>query len=426
MKIKDITVPIRKKFIKGSKGDSFSSGSLSSGLGNRLLGGRNLVLGDYTTITNLKNIVVGDYTGVQGVNNFVLGNYSSIAGAKTKASMIIGDGNVIEWGSSYLDVKGLSNSLPREAYNVSVNGDNNNFNFGTGSSFSSVLIKSLTLVGDNNEIGKVTSVPVGATATYINLNNVNVYGDGNSIGLSSSYLNVFGENNSVGSNVRNLDIKGDNNVVPDGLVNVSIFGNNQTAVSSNTIIIDSAISTNIRTMTGQDGQYVSVDSTINGPNRTSLTSIDGSDYYQFVTDGDNFYVQMAAALNSFELGPTITKFQNTDIIDTITSGSTTTTNATPVDIGPLPTTSTDVLFVNVIIFGQSTTKSYVRKIQNVYRTLSGTLNDIGNLFDNVITDFSTATANLQIVSNQLYVRVTGELATTINWEVNYEFVRRNP
>ena len=358
LKIKDITVPVKRRTPRKTTGESLSSSSFFSG-SSRVLAGRNIALGDYSVITNEKNLLIGDYSSAQGSRSIIVGDYSIMSGNNTKSSMILGDYNTIGVSSSYIDIKGLSNSIPSDAVNLSISGSNNMLNFGfTGSSYSSAFINAMTIVGDDNKIGW-TNKNIGTQSLRYNLDYVNVYGENNDIGLSSSYLNVFGFSNSVGNNVKNLDVKGDNNVIADGLENVIIFGNNQTVTTSNTTLISNPITTNVSGYVTNENYLI----------------------YQSTT----------AAAYSYQITP---------------SG-----------------TWTNLMVNIYVTGHQTTApyKVYFDQAWAAFLKSGGSTTQIGSTTQDIKKQF-TGTAFVDILDDgtNVFIRIVGEASTTIDWKIQYE------
>jgi hypothetical protein len=179
----------------------------------------------------------------------------------------------------------------------------------------------------------------------------------------------------------------------------------------------------LTTLTGQDGQFISVNSLVAGPDRVELS--DHSNTYTIGVDGDNQVVGMYANNSLLTLTDTVYSYFNPSMTTVIYSETHTTTTAVPASYGPFTTPTGKTLYVQVRVLGQSSTKSYFSNLKAVYRVYSGTLTLIGSETPIEITDFTTATTSLGISSNQLYLTVTGEAATTIVWNIEYELIKGN-
>lgn len=101
----------------------------------------------------------------------------------------------------------------------------------------------------------------------------------------------------------------------------------------------------------------------------------------------------------------------------------TTTNATPLSLDTIAFGGiTDkVITVEAMVNGISSgsNKAYGAKLFAVFKNIGGTITQLSITDKSEKTDFTTATSDIVISGTDISIEVTGELATTIDWQVYY-------
>lgn len=101
----------------------------------------------------------------------------------------------------------------------------------------------------------------------------------------------------------------------------------------------------------------------------------------------------------------------------------TTTNATPLSLDTIAFggTTDKVITVEAMVNGISSgsNKAYGAKLFAVFKNIGGTITQLSITDKSEKTDFTTATSDIVISGTDISIEVTGELATTIDWQVYY-------
>lgn len=82
-----------------------------------------------------------------------------------------------------------------------------------------------------------------------------------------------------------------------------------------------------------------------------------------------------------------------------------------------------VITIEAVVNGRdiSTGDAYGSKLFATFKNVGGVTSLIGTVDKTEKTDFSTATSNIEISSNDIIITVTGELSTDINWVTRYDY-----
>jgi hypothetical protein len=81
--------------------------------------------------------------------------------------------------------------------------------------------------------------------------------------------------------------------------------------------------------------------------------------------------------------------------------------------------------VRVVGYKDDYTKAYLSELFGLYNYDGANITLIGTLDKVEKTNFSTATSTIEVVSGEIAVRVVGEAATTINWDIYVEMNTTN-
>lgn len=102
----------------------------------------------------------------------------------------------------------------------------------------------------------------------------------------------------------------------------------------------------------------------------------------------------------------------------------TTTNSTPVDIftfsfdsGSIKYFEADLTAVNLL----RTESSYDGFFSVIRRDIGGTLHQVSSVDQNTKSEFTTASASFGFTGSVVYLKVSGESGTTINWNLNIKY-----
>jgi hypothetical protein len=371
-------------------------------------------------IGQIGTIGIGVGTIGDGIGVISNGDGNTYIGPK---SVLIGDNNSVSTKGS-IGVLGDSNEVSGE------------YILSTGE-INRISGEDLVSLGSQNTLN---GLQIFSEGTRNNLDGKQLYNMGTTNLLSGTSLYNIGIGNDITSSNssfaigRNISITGSNNSFGIGR-NITITQSNTTAISNNIISL-SASQINI---TGSFSTPITLyDVLVNGQNTGGYSfgntdTIGGSGQQIFYNDIPNFsysglilyggYVNVGMSDNTGASSLVISTY-STQFSNNVGGGSGTitkyfniqTTGATPVDIiisSTAPIIISNLRAIDVVVRGASLINGYTA---NLFSGFKGSA-QLGTTSLDEKSNFTSATSDIYCDANFIYVQVTGEIATTIDWFV---------
>ena len=147
-----------------------------------------------------------------------------------------------------------------------------------------------------------------------------------------------------------------------------------------------------------------------------LSEVEGSSYTDFIVNNDNGFYQSQFQSTGISKGVSKTNFRSVQ-----TTNDTITSVVWPLSDLEIETGAIGVK-ATVTALNSDEDTAYVAELYAAVRINSYAPTIFGGVDKLEKTEFTTATATIEIESSNLAIRVTGEAATTIKWSVKYELI----
>lgn len=149
---------------------------------------------------------------------------------------------------------------------------------------------------------------------------------------------------------------------------------------------------------------------------TELAQTEGGDETRFQVSRDNGFYQSQFQTTGISKGVSKTNFRNLQ-----TTNGTKTSIVWPLSGLEIGTGAVGVK-ATVTALNSTENKAYVAELYAAVRMNSYAVTIFGGVDKLEKSEFTTATADIEIESSNLAIRVTGEASATINWSVKYELI----